>query len=289
MTPKDKKKYSDEYVRVNRALEKKWFPRVKKALDWKISSLIDKIKSDGIDAGIRYLNMDIANARLTKVISDLYESVGLLYARKTETRLRAEVRKEPKKSIPVSMEVKRIGYAKEWIDFIQTYLRMYMISKITFRVAETTRSELLKVLNEAINEGWGVDEIVSRLKDLPFTAYQAARIVRTEINRASNVGVHAQGQTFEYELMKSWISVQDTRTRGRKPTDHADHYHMNDQTVDFDGKFKDPHNGHELTHPGDPEASAADVINCRCNMYTIAKRDANGRLIPKQNRLPKAA
>lgn len=285
MTPKERRKYAKEYERVNRKLEVKWFSRVKKSLDSKVSSLIKKLKDDGVNAAITYVQMDLPNGKLAETVSKLYEEVGMQYARKSEKRLRAEARKEPKKYLPVNMEVKRIGYAQLWIDFIQNYLRMYLISKITFSVNETTRNILLNVLNEAIENGWGVDEIVKRLEALPFTTYQAARIVRTEINRAANVGVRAQGETFEYELMKEWIAVKDSRTRGVNPEDHADHYHMDEQTVDFEEEFKDPRNGHLLAHPGDPEAAAEDVINCRCNFYTKPKRDANGRMIPKAQRL----
>lgn len=278
MTSDEKKKYASEYVRVNRKLEITWFPRVKKAIDSKVSSLIRKLKEDGIQAAIRYLHLDIQNARLTEVISQMYDSVGLVHAKRTEKMLRNEV---GKKSVYVDFEVKRFGQAGAWIQFIQNYLRLFLIEKITFHVNDTTKAKLLAVLNDAIENGWGVDEIVKRLEALPFTAFQSARIVRTEINRASNVGVQAQGETFQYLLMKEWVAVEDDRTRGKDPEDHADHFHMNEQTVDFEEVFKDPRNGHELRHPGDPEAEAEDVINCRCVMITKPKRDKNGRLIRK--------
>lgn len=271
-------------MKLNRKLEKKWFQPVKKALDKKVSSLIQKVKDNGLQAGILYLQIDLANHHLTKVIEQLYVTVGLIHARKEEIRLRKEIKKDRvSKSVPVGMEVKRIGYAQSWIDFIRNYLKLFLIAKITFKVNEYTRDKLIKVVQEAIDKGWGIDETVKHLEDLPLTSYQAARIVRTEINRASNVGVNAQGETFEYELMKEWISVKDNRTRGRNPNDHADHYHLDGQTVDFEGKFKDPRNGHELRHPGDPEAEAEDVINCRCNHTTKPKRNEQGRLILKNN------
>lgn len=277
MTDDEKKKYADEYVRINRKLERLWFPKVKKSIDSKVSSLIAKLKEDGVRAAIRYLNVDLPNAKLSSVINELYKSVGYIHARRTEKMLRKEVGKKS-----LNLEVKRMGVSGAWIEFIQNYLRLFLIEKITFHVNETTRDVLLTVMNEAIEQGWGIDEIVNRLQALPFTKYQSARIVRTEINRASNVGVYAQGQSFEYELMKEWIAVHDNRTRGRNPEDKADHYHMNKQTVDFDEPFKDPRNGHLLRHPGDPKAGAVDVINCRCQMTSKPKRDSKGRLIRKK-------
>lgn len=278
MNNEERSRYAYEYEQQNRRLEKRWFPRVLKAINSKVSSLIGKLKSEGVDAAIRYISIDLGNFQLRAVIEEMYREVGLHHANKAERRLRKEVGKSGK----ITLDTKRFGNAETWVQFIQKFLELYLIQKITFKVNETTRNELLKVLLEGVDKGWSVDEIVKRIEDLPFARYQAARIVRTEINRASNTGVHAQGETFEYELNKEWISVRDRRTRGVDPHDHADHLTMDAQQVDFNGHFKDPRNGHLLRFPGDPEAAAEDVINCRCNMYTVAKRDENGRLIPKK-------
>lgn len=280
----DRSSHIETYTQTNRNLEKLWFPKVQKAIKSKVSALIAKINEDGVQAGVRYLHIDLGNYKLQAVIEDLYREVGKKYARKAET----ELRKSIKKGWSLEMEEKRIGFSQVWIDWIQNYLKLYLLEKITFKVNETTREKLLGVLNEGIEKGWGVTEIVSRLNELPFTAHQAARIVRTEINRAANVGVAAQGETFEYELMKEWIAVKDNRTRGVSPEDHSDHFHLDGQVVDFDGKFIDPRNGHELMHPGDPKAKSEDVINCRCNFSTKAKRDQDGNLIlkPGKSHLP---
>ena len=284
MTGSEKIKFINEATRLNRKFELKWFHPVKKTLDKKVSSLIDKIKTDGIEAGIRYLNLDLPNTELTATINKLYEDVGGRYALMNERRLRKEVRESRSKSLPANFEVKRFGL-KDWVSWIANYLNFYLIEKITFNVNATLRDSLLKVMNESIEKGWGVDETVKHLEDLPFTKYQAARIVRTEVNRASNTGTMAQANTFEYELNKIWISVHDNRTRGVNPKDHADHIHLDGQTVDIDKPFTDPKNGHELLHPGDPKGKAEDTINCRCQIGTVAKRDANGRMIPKKNTL----
>lgn len=274
---------------MNRKLENKWFPKVKKALDNKVSSLISVLKENGSQEAIRYLQNDLANTDLTDVIGKLYKDVGLVHARRSERRLRKEVRDSRSKSYPVfvEMETKRLGKVDlKWLAFIEQYLRTNLIDKITFSVNTTTRDFLLKIMIAATEAGWSVDQTVRALGDSQFTRVQSARIVRTETNRAANVGVVAQGSNFEYELQKIWISVQDNRTRGVNPEDHADHFHMDGQVVDFDLTFTDSRNGHELRHPGDPKAAAVDVINCRCSFATRAKRDENGRMIPKVNPLP---
>jgi uncharacterized protein with gpF-like domain len=90
--------------------------------------------------------------------------------------------------------------------------------------------------------------------------------------------------TGEYEMNKEWIAAKDQRTRGNPFDGHKDkanHWGMDGQVVDFDGKFIDPKNGHQLSFPGDTDAKAEDVCNCRCSVAPIAKRDVNGFLVPK--------
>lgn len=280
MNRDERKKYADEYVRINRRFEKAWFPKVKKALKSKVSSLIARLRSGGISAGRRWISEDTGNEKLEAVISDLYTDVGLRHARRNEIRMRKEA-----KGREISMEYKRIGYADTWTEWIQNYLRTFLLEKITYKVDETTKEKLLNVLDDAVEQGLGIDEIVARLESPTFNAKQAATIVRTEVNRASNAGVYAQGVTFEYELQKGWSSLKDRRTRGVDPKDHADHFHMDGQIVDFFDVFRDPRNGHELQHPGDPKAAAEDTVLCRCVMWTQPKRDDKGRMIPKKSRV----
>ena len=88
-------------------------------------------------------------------------------------------------------------------------------------------------------------------------------------------------------MLKEWIAINDSRTRGVNGKDHADHIHLDGVTIDFDDYFTDPKNGVRLFQPGDPKAIgskrsvASTVINCRCNLALKPKRDERGRLIPK--------
>lgn len=111
--------------------------------------------------------------------------------------------------------------------------------------------------------------------------------MRTEVNSATNVAAVAAAEKFEYKTMKEWISGHDNRVRGRNPEDHANHWGLDGVVVDYNQPFVDPRNGVRLMQPGDPNAQgmgrdkAATVINCRCTVALVAKRDANDRLIPK--------
>lgn len=279
-----------DFETINRRYENKYFGLVKSAL--MPSGLTPVIRTNGLAAGITFLNRNVANSELSNVIRELYREVGLKHAQINYTRLRNETRGA--KRIPFFNSQKSFGSNLKdiletkagfgnnpvWERFILQYLQRFLLEKITFEVTTTTRNKMVEVLQEAIREGLGIDETVKRLESIPLN--QAARIVRTEINRAANVGAKAQSETFGYEQMKEWISAHDTRVRGFDPKDHASHIDLDGQKINEDDLFQDSRNGDLLEFPGDPRASAASTINCRCSIAYTAKRDQNGRLIPKR-------
>jgi len=110
-------------------------------------------------------------------------------------------------------------------------------------------------------------------KSQSFYKWQALRIARTETTSASNLAAIKTGEDSDLELTKTWISVKDDRTR-------LDHVVENNQTVDFNEPFKMA-DGSLLMYPGDVNAKASQVINCRCTVAFTAKRDSEGNLIFK--------
>jgi uncharacterized protein with gpF-like domain len=278
----------NEYNRINRKYETKYYGKVYNAIKGKVTALIADIKEKGLQPALSSLSTDLVNSDLSEAVKGMYLEVGLRYARKEYRKQQQILRsRKPKKnaniqkSISVPIETKGFGFNEQWIAFILNYLTEFLTSKITFTVNETTRQALYDVLSEGIANGTGIDEIVSQLEHLPFTKMQAARITRTEINRAANVGTMAAVDTSEYEMNKEWISANDYRVRGRMPKDHADHIHLNGVVIDFNEKFKDKRNGDLLEFPGDPKASAASSVNCRCSIAPLFKEDDMGNIIPK--------
>lgn len=252
----------------------KWFSPVLGALKTKVSGLIRVIKSDGLSAGNRYISQDVGNVALSAVVKQLYRNVGVVHANRVYADLRQQAAQ------------KRFGFNAQWSREVEQYLNKFLLEKITFEVNSTTRDKLLRVLVEANQKGWSVDQTVEALQGLSkengWLRYQTARIVRTEVKRAGEVGGKVASDEFEYEQDKVWVAIKDIRTRGRSPKDHADHYRMDGQTVASDAMFEDPRNGHRLSFPGDPVGAAEDVINCRCTAAYVVRRDENGRLIPKK-------
>lgn len=253
-------------MRKIKAFEDKYMPKVEKALHETVSSLITVLKESGYQAGIGYLNKTHVNHPLPAVINDLYKEVGLFFYKQT-------IKRFEKKSV---------------ISEILAYLSAHFLDKITFKVQQTLSSLLLNVLNKNIENGLGIDETVRMLDESGLTKMQAARIVRTEINRAVNTAAEKAGNDSDFEMVKEWIAIKDARTRGNPvhgAKDTADHWHMDGMVVDVNQSFYDSRSNTFLKHPGDPEAGPQDTINCRCQLGVYAKRDANGRMIPKKSKV----
>lgn len=269
MNGKEKDKYLQQYHRVNRRFEVKFRPKIKKALDGVVSSLIDDLRNRGIRMAQSDLSQTILNQQLQKPLLAMYREVGLYHGKQTNRRLKAEVQQ------------KALGQNEQWMADIIRILRATLLEYATFGVSQTLRDHLLNVLTNAIENELTVDEIVKVLKKDTFTKMQAERIVRTEVGRAANTGVAVASESFGFVMVKEWFAFRDQRTRGRKPKDKKDHFHMDGQVVDFVDDFRDPRSGERIAYPLAPSGSAAMVINCRCTWASTPKRDANGRLIRK--------
>jgi hypothetical protein len=283
----NREEYIRETVLLNRRFEAKYYPKVKRAIDRQISSLIEAVKEG---RGMSAVNQ-IVSTPITQVMESMYQEIGLRYARRTyrdQQEQRRVVRGNKGgysrvhsvKGLTAPPLVKGIGLNTLWRQMIKKLLGEFLL-EMTFDIAKTTRETLTRILQKSIDEGWGVDRTVKELEDLPLSRTQAARIVRTEVTRAANTGVNVAGETSEFEQTKEWISAKDHRTRGTDPEDHASHVLLNGITVDYDDVFIDPRNKDELRYPGDPKAKAESTINCRCSMVVRLKYGEDGRPIRK--------
>lgn len=269
MNGKEKQKYLLQYHRANRKFEVKFRPKIKKALDGVVSSLIDDLRSKGIRQAQIDLSQTILNQQLQKPLMEMYKEVGLYHGKQTNRRLKAEV------------GAKALGQNEQWIFDIIRILRATLLEYATFGVSQTLRDHLLLVLSDSLQQELTVDEIVKILQKDTFTKMQSERIVRTEVGRAANSGVAVVSESFGFEMNKEWFAFRDLRTRGVNRKDKKDHYHMDGQVVDFEADFVDPRSGERIAYPLAPGGSAAMVINCRCTWASMPRRDARGRLIQK--------
>ena len=143
------------YTRINRKFELLYLPKVRKALHVKVQDVIDNLKNGGYNYAISKLSTDLGNDKLAEVIKDIYVNIGLRHARLTHRRIRNDIEKG-------------FGFNQIWTDFILSYLNRFLLEKITFEVAKTTRDALMKVLTAGTVSGLGIDGMIDQLKNWPF-------------------------------------------------------------------------------------------------------------------------
>lgn len=114
-----------------------------------------------------------------------------------------------------------------------------------------------------------IDWLVRRYTER-YVKYRSEVIGRTEALGAVHQGNHesyrqaiANGVIKEEDLERTW----ETRVDGRQRDSHLI---LNQQKRGFDEPWMTRHG--PILHPGDPEADAAEIIQCRCAVSTRIRR-----------------
>jgi uncharacterized protein with gpF-like domain len=109
-----------------------------------------------------------------------------------------------------------------------------------------------------------IDDIVRQYENR-FLKHRGDTIARTEVMTALHAGQHEQleqlirsGKVKRNQVRRVWRTASDRRVRDS-------HGHMEGQSVGLDEPFVSG-DGNRLLYPGDPNAPAADRINCRCDV-----------------------
>jgi len=108
-----------------------------------------------------------------------------------------------------------------------------------------------------------IDNMVSRYS-ARYLKYRSETIARTESIRALNAGNHqlwnqmaASGKVDAKTVTRTWVTAGDDRVRDAHAELDGDEVGLNEPFDSEDGP---------IMYPGDPNASAAMVINCRCTL-----------------------
>jgi len=248
----------EQYIRnqeiIRRRIEKAFIPSAYAAIKSQYQAAITVVKEKGVQYAQGNIHGDVINQEMGSVIEGLYEASAKLAIKKYKPNKKA------------------FGYNEEFINQVIEYFRKFLLEKVVLPISKTTIDDIEKILQEALNEGWGVDRTVKELDSSEIPVWRAKLIVRTESARATNFTQMAAADQEDVEMEKQWIAIEDSRTR--KSHSHAG---VDGQRVDIDQPFS---NG--LMFPGDPNGPISQTANCRCTMGYFAKRDANGKIIPKQ-------
>ena len=176
-------------------------------------------------------------------------------------------------------------FSRSWLSFLRDFISEFTLNTIAAQITSYTREWVGAQVLQITEDGGSLEDLTRSLLGR-FPRMRAERIARTETIRARNAGHLASSSEMPFQSMKVWSSAQQpTRTRGGKPSDKADHIHMDGQKKEMWEPFIDPRSGAELDAPGnlkpDGKGGAADVVNCRCRVLFEPKRDANGQIIMK--------
>lgn len=288
MNLRARRELSRKYIRLTDEWTVKYEGAIAVTIRKQIQGAIDKLREgaahgsqlNGINAARRYLDTVIFDSVLTNILTKLFRNFVIEYATINYSRLiRASRRK-----VKADGGTGAFGFSEEWNQSITDYLNNYLLTRAVVPVTENTKKQILRILLQGQAEGWGIDRIIQELENEEtdeLTRFRARRIVRTELSTAANFADKMVQDSVPFEVDKIWISVHDNRTRDS-------HVKMDGVVVDGDADFHVPiikkkvQIGIDLmSGPGDPEATAGNIINCRCTRALIPKRDKNKRLIPK--------
>jgi len=156
-------------------------------------------------------------------------------------------------------------YAEQWIAAKVSRL----VRQANEYTLEQISQETADAVQEAVAAGFSEGDTIAQVIDRIDSVYQFAmdtradRIARTETIGAANAGgFEAMKKTGVQR--KEWLSSRDDRVR-------ETHKELDGVQVGIDEPFISP-SGAKLQYPGDPEAPADEIIQCRCTP-TAASED----------------
>lgn len=263
MNSQQKYIYQQKHIRRYKRFERIYVPLMKAALEVQVRAFVKVLRSQGQSAA---LSMKLPERNIVSIMESIYEDFGLLYAKQTL------------REIDASVETKAgFGINEELISRIIAYLTMNIL-RDTNSISNSMKDEFLKIINKGVKEGWGIDRMAREIETADFPFWRARMNVRTELVKAMNAGQQVAKDESDFETVDEWVSADDARVRNS-------HLKADGQRINNGEKFAVPRTkgGFDMmTGPGDPTASAENVINCRCTKTTRAARDEFGRIIRKR-------
>lgn len=165
-------------------------------------------------------------------------------------------------ALPMSYERKE---ASNIDQFIESWLTQYGLTKSTL-IADTALQDVIRAARDVIaSRDLSTREVEKVLrKFFSISRYRATTIALTETHQAAMYAVRESAVALQsntgLRILKAWSSAKDSRTRDW-------HYTMDSsKRIPMDAKFLV--NGELMDRPGDPSASASNLVRCRCALLT---------------------
>ena len=217
-----------------------------------------------------YLQTHVSKEKIFDSYVKVYSEIGTKHGKRVGVQINKQINE---KNFTID------GFLNEFQRTLINFLATNEGSRIT-TVRQSYIQYLTQIMTKGIEEGKTMSmistDMTKLIKSRNFYRWQALRIARTETTAASNYAATVSSSVSGVLMDKVWVSALDARTR-REPESHFDHYHMNQVKVPLDKPFEV--SGEKLMFPGDPKGSAGNVINCRCSVAQVVRRDANGNIM----------
>jgi hypothetical protein len=204
--------------------------------------------------------------RLKQILTDHYERVTPHFAAQALASIRSKpVGREAAGLVATAIEtktavtfaqLKAIGFAGR----MQEWIGREALRKATL-IAATDLEDVRGAISDGVSQGQGTAEIARNIRQVSrLTPFRAATVARTETHAAATFGsietVRDAERDLGVRMLKAWLPTLDDRTR-------PDHRAMtNHPPIPLDETFSV--GGERMDRPGDPSASPANLINCRC-------------------------
>lgn len=246
---KDRSRAINQLLRLQSAQERLLSPKIKKMFIKQLSETSKNISSRGNAASVLSVVDDIKSAELHKILTDHYESVFLSIGEPTYNTLVGKTKAE-RSIFDVSRDV---------------FIRQHS-AKRSISITETTKRIIRGILIEALSEGLGISAmaklIIDEIDGIGFlnAKQRAFMIARTETHTASTVAMEAAVKASGFGVVREWATVIDGRQReSHEEVDGEKRYEGESFKV-----------GNEtMRFPGDPNASASNLVNCRCQTLYV--------------------
>lgn len=156
--------------------------------------------------------------------------------------------------------------------------------KRAFDIIHTQRKRASAIIQKGVDEGKPKEEIAKDIRQAPTTPTQAALVSKTEAVFSANKAIIEAERLSPYVHTKTWWSMHDNRVRDPqnpyyKSPPRFSHMNVHGQTLPMDMPFLDTLG--YIQYPGDAEAQAGNICNCRCWLQIEVLKDAQGKPIRK--------
>jgi len=260
-----------EIVRPSVAAEVKLQGKIEAIIKKRFKAVAQVARTQGYAFAYAFAARPLYDDNAFGPISQMYLSVAVYYARRTYNESTSSFESMLKGMyLPLQWKSPK-RFDALWRSALEQWLRLHGATFVQ-DINNTTRKDLMRILNKSSEANLSQEDVYNLLIKSNIPMIRAARIARTETTRAVNAGILLGAASLPYETMKEWVTAEDEKVRDN-PFSHTQ---LHGTVIPLEQSFN---NGEEIRFPGDPLASAENVINCRCMLKILPNLDERKRPI----------